>query len=72
MHCKKIVGKILGKKPKMDIKSRNSIIQEYEQIKRSLTPEQNNKIEKFLKENPQYLLSDVYYNEDVWNKVFSR
>ena len=47
-----------------------SIMQEYKQIKQSLTKEQNLKIEDFLKNNPSYFLSDVYYNPIVWDLVF--
>lgn len=44
-----------------------SILQEYEQIRRELGEDEWALINKFLKSNKQYLLSDVLYKERVWN-----
>lgn len=45
-----------------------SILQEYEEIRKSITPRENKMIEEFLKSHPQYLLSDIYYNSKVHQK----
>ena len=45
-----------------------SILQEYAKIKQSISDVVYNRIEKFLEENPNFLLSDVYYKEDVWKQ----
>ncbi|WP_028044425.1 hypothetical protein [Candidatus Stoquefichus massiliensis] len=45
-----------------------SILQEYEEIRKSITPRENKMIEEFLKSHPQYLLSDIYYNSGVHQK----
>ena len=45
-----------------------SILYEYEQIKKRIGKEKFAHIEVFLKEHSQYLLSDVYYKENVWKE----
>ncbi len=45
-----------------------SILQEYEKIRKSIGEEKYNHIEQFLELNPNYLLSDVYYKEKVWDE----
>ena len=46
-----------------------SILQEYEQIRKQIGEETYHDIEKFLEENPHYLLSDVYYKKSVWDEM---
>lgn len=41
-----------------------SILQEYEVIRKILGEEEYLNICEFLKENPEYYLSDIYYNVD--------
>lgn len=48
-----------------------SILQEYEEIRRKLGDKEISMISAFLQENTQYLLSDVYYNEEVYNKYMA-
>lgn len=48
-----------------------SIMQEYEQIKKAIGKAKFEQIEKFLAANPKYLLSDVYYNKQIY-KEFER
>lgn len=45
-----------------------SILQEYEAIKKSFGAVKFAEIEKFLEEHTEYFLSDVYYNEKVYNE----
>jgi hypothetical protein len=45
-----------------------SIMQEYETIRKMIGKKKYKKIEAFLKRNPQFLLSDVLYSEEVYNK----
>ena len=44
-----------------------SILQEYAAIRKRIGEVKYQNIEKFLETHPDYLLSDVYYKEDVWN-----
>lgn len=46
-----------------------SVLQEYEEIKKTIGTEKYNQILEFLKNHPHYLLSDVYYRESVWNEM---
>lgn len=46
-----------------------SILQEYEMIRRSIGEKKYADIQDFLKNNQQYLLSDVYYNKTVWDEM---
>lgn len=43
-----------------------SILQEYNSIKNKIGKERYEQIVRFLRYNPQYSLSDVYYKENVW------
>lgn len=43
-----------------------SILQEYNSIKNKIGKERYEQIIRFLRYNPQYSLSDVYYKENVW------
>lgn len=45
-----------------------SILQEYATIRKEIGEEKYSHIVKFLDCHPQYLLSDVYYRESVWNE----
>jgi phosphoribosyl-ATP pyrophosphohydrolase len=45
-----------------------SLLQEYRQIKQKIGEEKFEHIEAFLNKHPQYLLSDVYYKENVWQE----
>ena len=45
-----------------------SILQEYDQIRKRIGEEKFAHIEVFLNEHSQYLLSDVYYKENVWKE----
>lgn len=45
-----------------------SILQEYEEIRKSMPKRQYDNIEKFLNRHPQYLLSDVYYRPEVYKE----
>lgn len=44
-----------------------SILQDYQSTRRSIGERKYQNIEKFLNTHPDYLLSDVYYDMDVWN-----
>ena len=44
-----------------------SILQDYQSTRRSLGERKYQNIEKFLETHPDYLLSDLYYREDVLN-----
>lgn len=46
-----------------------SILSEYEEIRKRIGEEKYNLIGKFLKDHPQYTLSDVYYRESVWDEM---
>lgn len=43
-----------------------SILQELEEARRFIGEETYKDINKFLDERPALLISDVYYNKDVW------
>lgn len=45
-----------------------SILQEYKTIRESLGEKRYQEVEEFLAENPDLILSDVYYKESIWNK----
>ena len=45
-----------------------SIMSEMKQIRKSIGEKEFSKIEKFLRVHPQYLLNDVYYNNQVYRK----
>lgn len=45
-----------------------SILQEYESIRKSIGEDKYNAINEYLTEYPQVYLSDIYYNENEWNK----
>lgn len=46
-----------------------SILQEYAEIKKKIGTKKYQQIQKFLEYHPNYLLSDVYYKESVWNEM---
>jgi len=45
-----------------------SILQEYEEIRKQIGEDKYHAIDEYLTEYPQVYLSDIYYNEDEWNK----
>lgn len=45
-----------------------SILNEYEAIKKTIGKSKFEKIEKFLAAHPEYFLSDVYYNEQIYKE----
>lgn len=45
-----------------------SILQEYEQIRKRIGEARYRSITRFLEENKQYCLGDVYYRESVWKE----
>lgn len=45
-----------------------SILQEYEDIRKQIGEDKYHAIDEYLTEYPQVYLSDIYYNEDEWNK----
>ena len=45
-----------------------SILQEYEQFRKEMGEERYSHIEAFLEAYKNYLLSDVYYSQDVWKE----
>lgn len=45
-----------------------SILQEYERIRKELGEETFSCMEEFLAIHPEYLLSDLYYRESVYEK----
>lgn len=45
-----------------------SLLQEYRQIREKIGEEKFEHIEAFLNKHPQYLLSDVYYKENIWKE----
>ena len=49
----------------------NEHFQEYEKVREEVGENTYQKIEEFLTVNPQYLLSDVYYKEEVWKEFES-
>jgi hypothetical protein len=49
--------------------SKMSILSDYQEIRKNIGEEKYKQITLFLENNPQYLLSDVYYSEEVWNKM---
>lgn len=46
-----------------------SMLQEYEMIRRSIGEKKYADIQEFLEKHPQYYLSDVYYNKEVWDEM---
>lgn len=46
-----------------------SILSDYQEIRERIGEEKYKQITLFLKNNPQYVLSDVYYRESVWNEM---
>ena len=46
-----------------------SILQEYAQIRKEIGEEKYQQIVKFLDNHPHYFLSDVYYQESVWQEM---
>lgn len=46
-----------------------SILSEYEEIRRTIGEDNYNCICEFLGKYPEYYLSDVYYNRDVFNQM---
>lgn len=46
-----------------------SILSEYEEIRRTIGEDNYNFICSFLDKYPEYYLSDVYYNPDVFNQM---
>ena len=46
-----------------------SILSDYQEIRKNIGEEKYKQITLFLENNPQYVLSDVYYSEEVWNKM---
>lgn len=46
-----------------------SILSEYEEIKRTIGEDNYNCICEFLDKYPEYYISDVYYNPDVFNQM---
>ena len=46
-----------------------SILSDYQEIRERIGEEKYKQITLFLENNPQYVLSDVYYHESVWNKM---
>lgn len=45
-----------------------SILQEYEQIRRDIGEEKYRAIEEYLSLHPELFLSDIYYEEAVWDR----
>ena len=45
-----------------------SIFQEYEEIRKNIGEAKFAEIEKFLETRPEYFLSDVYYNEQIYKE----
>lgn len=48
--------------------SKMSIFQEYEEIRKNIGEAKFAEIEKFLETRPEYFLSDVYYNEQIYKE----
>ena len=46
-----------------------SILTDYQETRERIGEEKYKQITLFLENNPQYVLSDVYYNEEAWNKM---
>ena len=46
-----------------------SILTDYRDIRKNIGEEKYKQITAFLKFHPQYVLSDVYYRESVWNEM---
>ena len=46
-----------------------SILSDYQEIREKIGEEKYEQITAFLKSHPQYVLSDVYYRESVWNEM---
>ena len=46
-----------------------SILTDYQDIRSTIGEDKYKQITLFLENNPQYVLSDVYYSEEVWNKM---
>lgn len=47
---------------------KDSISQEYEEIRKQIGEKKYNAIQEYLKTHKNFLLSDIYYNQDAWNK----
>lgn len=45
-----------------------SILQEYQNIRKSIGEDTYNAIEKYLELHPELLLSDIYYKKAEWDK----
>lgn len=45
-----------------------SILQDYEKIRKEIGQRKYNAIEKYLEENKNLLLSDIYYKKEEWDK----
>lgn len=50
------------------VKEKDSILQEYEEIRKELGKAKYEALNKYLATHKNILLSDVYYNENEWNK----
>lgn len=46
-----------------------SILTDYQDIRSTIGEDKYKQITLFLENNPQYILSDVYYRESVWNEM---
>lgn len=46
-----------------------SILQEYEEIRNTIGEETYKKVNHFLDNHPEYLISDVYYKSKVWEEM---
>ena len=53
--------------PKLCPKASKSILSDFEKIRKQLGEERFAHVEKFLEYHPLYDLSDLYYDEDVWD-----
>lgn len=45
-----------------------SILQEYENIRKSLSSDTNKQIDEYLRKNPELFLSDLFYSPEQWEK----
>ena len=45
-----------------------SILQEYQYIRRMIGESEYRRIEEYLQQHPEMLLSDIYYNRENYNK----
>ena len=46
---------------------KDSISEEYEEIRKQIGEKKYNAIQEYLKTHKNFLLSDIYYNQDAWN-----